>query len=397
MARTRPAGVVRIACIGDSWTFGMPVGEAETYPRRLAHWLRKAQPDRHYEVLNFGVLGYSSFQGLQLMKSRVLDFAPDVVVIGFGMNDSSVAGYRDRDVLVRGRQASPADRLRATAKTVAQSLETYKLIEYAALALRFRPTPLVTHLERSVEADPSASIDYESLDPWTRVSPDDFESNIREMVRLADAAGARVVLLDNELWENSPYRARLNKLSAELGLPLTDSLAVLRATRSHIENELEERLKLSGRDGGPSASGLERTKVVFRVYRGSAEVPKAMSIVGADPELGSLTPNTVVMRDDGLEGDEKGGDGVWSYAAELSAGARVAYVYTNSGTPGEWQGLDVPYIRRFTVPAALDGRPVHLPIDTFGRVYVQGDHWHPDASGYDAIAREVAGTIAGGY
>src|SRR5581483_2366056 len=85
---------VRIACIGDSWTFGMNVNQDQTYPARLAAAMRSADPQTQYEVLNFGVLGYSSFQGLQLLKERVLALAPDVLAIGFGMNDSEVAGYR---------------------------------------------------------------------------------------------------------------------------------------------------------------------------------------------------------------------------------------------------------------------------------------------------------------
>ena len=42
---------------------------------------------------------------------------------------------------------------------------------------------------------------------------------------------------------------------------------------------------------------------------------------------------------------------------------------------------------------ATDGRAVYLPIETFGRVYMQGDDWHTDAVGYDAIAHAVARAI----
>ena len=38
-ADRRPA-TVRIACIGDSWTFGANVDDEDTYPRRLAALLR---------------------------------------------------------------------------------------------------------------------------------------------------------------------------------------------------------------------------------------------------------------------------------------------------------------------------------------------------------------------
>ncbi len=68
------------------------------------------------EVMNFGVLGYSSFQGLQLLKTRVLDLHPDVLVIGFGMNDSDVGGYRDKDVLKPG-EVRWRDRVKAITAT----------------------------------------------------------------------------------------------------------------------------------------------------------------------------------------------------------------------------------------------------------------------------------------
>src|SRR5712692_5108597 len=87
----RPAAI-RIACIGDSWTFGMNVNQDRTYPGRLAALLRERHPSADIEMMDFGVLGYSSYQGLQLLKRRVLALDPDVVVVGFGMNDSEVAG-----------------------------------------------------------------------------------------------------------------------------------------------------------------------------------------------------------------------------------------------------------------------------------------------------------------
>ena len=84
---------------------------------------------------------------------------------------------------------------------------------------------------------------------------------------------------------------------------------------------------------------------------------------------------------------------MWSYAATFPTGARLFYVYTNSGERGRWEGLDVPAIRRITV-AASQGQ-VYLPIETFGRLYMQADNWHTDADGYDLIARAVADAILG--
>ena len=119
----------------------------------------------------------------------------------------------------------------------------------------------------------------------------------------------------------------------------------------------------------------------------------AGTVLLANHQLGALAPNTVTMHDDGASGDEKAGDGVWTYVAHFVPGARLAYVYTNSGAAGRWEGLDVPNIRSVVVPTASDGHAVYLPVDTFGRIYMQGDSWHTDAVGYDLIGHGVARAI----
>ena len=77
----------------------------------------------------------------------------------------------------------------------------------------------------------------------------------------------------------------------------------------------------------------------------------------------------------------------------LRPGHHITYVYTNSGTRGQWDGLDVPHLRDLVVPATSNGEPVYLPIETFGRVYMQADDWHTDAAGYDLIGHAVADVI----
>ena len=161
-----------------------------------------------------------------------------------------------------------------------------------------------------------------------------------------------------------------------------------------IERNLESRLDLAGRSDHLPTAPAGSTTVVFRAFHGTVAVPKTLSIVGADPQLGALAPNTIAMHDDGREWDQRAGDGVWSFAATFEPGKTVSYIYTNSGTAGQWNGLDVPHIRHVTVPDAPDGRPVYLPIETFGRIYLQGDGWHTDAVGYDAIGHAVARAVA---
>ena len=386
-------GVLRIACIGDSWTFGLNVDQHQTYPARLEA-LMNAQPPagaRGTEVMNFGILGYTSFQGLQLLKTRVLDLHPDVLVIGFGMNDSDVAGYRDQDVVKPGEV-----RWRDRVKAVTAQSESIALLKYVALTLRFRPKNLGEFLKEDAKADQgksNATVNYDEIEAWTRVSPRDYDHNLREMITLARAQGARVVLLDNELWSGSPYRPVLRKISSDEGVPLVDSLQLIADARTRLERGMEGDFQLTPASMHPGASSSAApgagTPVVFRVYEGRYPVPKQLSIVGNDPALGNFSPNTTAMHDDGLDGDEHAGDRVWSYRATIPAGRRIRYVYTNSGAAGQWEGLDLPHVREVQVEAQPKGGVMYLPVETFGRLYMQADNWHTDAAGYELIAQAV--------
>jgi lysophospholipase L1-like esterase len=80
---------LRIICLGDSSTLGVKVKAEETYPKQLEKALNENDNSRHYEVLNAGCSGYSSFNGLKLLEDKGLLFAykPDIVIIYFGLND----------------------------------------------------------------------------------------------------------------------------------------------------------------------------------------------------------------------------------------------------------------------------------------------------------------------
>jgi lysophospholipase L1-like esterase len=320
----------------------------------------------------------------------VLGLHPDVVVIGFGMNDSGVPGYRDKDMI----SDEPAP-LSKRAADIARDLELYKLLHYVAQLSRFQPRSIGDYLrsEASKNTDP---VDYSAMEAWTRVSPKDYEANLREMIALARGQGASAVLLDNELWDGSPYRPLLRRIAESERVPLVDSYQLLADARRKVERDLEDRLHLHASDAAATAidSGEHgMTTVIFRVYRGAAAVPRALSIAGNDAKLGAFEPNTVLMHDDGADGDERAGDGVWSYRVTLPAGFHLFYVYTNSGARGRWEGLDVPHIREIGVPASIEDAPVYLPVETFGRVYMQADNWHTDAAGYDLIAAAVADAV----
>lgn len=92
VAERKPAGTLRIACIGDSHTFGYGVADGETWPARLEELLRARFPARAMEVLNCGVDAYDTLQEVRWMQRRVLAFEPDLVILQYYVNDTAVRG-----------------------------------------------------------------------------------------------------------------------------------------------------------------------------------------------------------------------------------------------------------------------------------------------------------------
>ena len=86
----KPAGIRRVAVLGDSFVWGIGAADDELFTTLLAESLPGTQ------VLNFGVAGYSPIQ-YQLLTDKVLALDPDVVVISFCLgNDFPDTVYWNR-------------------------------------------------------------------------------------------------------------------------------------------------------------------------------------------------------------------------------------------------------------------------------------------------------------
>ena len=82
----RQFGVARVAVLGDSYTFGWGVTDDEPYPERAEALLRAE--GRPVEVLNLGVPGYNTELELELLRRALPRYEPDVVVLGYAVNDA---------------------------------------------------------------------------------------------------------------------------------------------------------------------------------------------------------------------------------------------------------------------------------------------------------------------
>ncbi len=155
-------GKIRIATIGDSNTLGWADADGANWPADLAELLTTADIDA--EVINAGVWGYSSHQGVPRTR-EVLELDPDIVLISFGSNDAHQV-------------------LRSDAEFSARSLGSRRL---ELVVQRLRVAQLVTAaLDRMNPA---------GFEPRQRVSQDEYRRNLKTMIDEVRQAGATPVLL----------------------------------------------------------------------------------------------------------------------------------------------------------------------------------------------------------
>lgn len=82
-----PLGVTRIAILGDSFTFGIGVNDAETYPAQLARLLAASSHAGQFEVINAGVGGTGTGDQVRRFESLMTQFHPRIVILTTISND----------------------------------------------------------------------------------------------------------------------------------------------------------------------------------------------------------------------------------------------------------------------------------------------------------------------
>jgi lysophospholipase L1-like esterase len=84
-AIARKPNTFRILVLGDSVTFGH--GAVHDYPSLLETQLKQWRPEVDWQVWNLGVPGYNTSQELSYLLEVAPRYAPDLVIVGFFIND----------------------------------------------------------------------------------------------------------------------------------------------------------------------------------------------------------------------------------------------------------------------------------------------------------------------
>jgi len=84
--KAKPPNTLRVAVLGDSFTEAIHVPIEQTFWSKLERKLGNCEAvkgRKKVEVINFGVQGYGTAQELIMLRKKVWDYHPDIVVLAF--------------------------------------------------------------------------------------------------------------------------------------------------------------------------------------------------------------------------------------------------------------------------------------------------------------------------
>ncbi len=205
-AAARPPGTFRVAVLGPSITMASGVAAREGFEALVEDRLNaeRASGEAHYELLNFGVAGYTPLHVLYQLERRVFAFEPNTVLYVGHSGEVEAAARRWASMLARGldleyeylNQLSRRTGITRTtgpveARRRLRPLRTELLAwVYGRIVADCRErgvSPLYVYMPRVTDA----------LEPWR--APDRLE-----VLRLANDAGFTVIDLSNAFDGHAP-------------------------------------------------------------------------------------------------------------------------------------------------------------------------------------------------
>jgi tetratricopeptide (TPR) repeat protein len=229
---------VRIFCLGGSTTNGRPYDHRVSFSNWLQLYLSARDPSRNYEVINVGAISYASYRVLILMK-ELIEYSPDFFVVYTGHNEFlEERSYPD---LVHQNPAL------LKARIWLNKLRSYSLLRHAWLELgdrRSRDESSELSGEVTAILDDWSGLDlYERDDALREAVVTHFETNLRQMVTLADSNRADIVFVRpiSNLKDFSPFKSQHSD-----GITLPETLeieGILESGRQLLEDgQAEEAL-----------------------------------------------------------------------------------------------------------------------------------------------------------
>ncbi len=207
----KPDNTFRIIFMGDSQAISyrnQAYAPNICYPKFTQKLIRKrgitGPKGEEVQIIDAAISGYSSWQGLLFLKSDIISLKPDLIVEAFGYHDHNSGYSYDKDVL--------------TDSALICSMRRFAYMSRLFLMIR-------SILLRS-QAQAVDMADGEKQPQFKRVSPEQFENNLKQFISIGNQNKFKVIFFnepvkfgrDSEAM--GPYYEVTGKLGKELAIPV---------------------------------------------------------------------------------------------------------------------------------------------------------------------------------
>ena len=267
-AGAKPPGAVRITCLGDSFTFGWGVGDEGAYPAQLERLLAAELGADKVQVLNLGLPDHNTRNALAVYRRIARERAPDVVLLGWYLNDVQPDGG--------GPRYTDSWIFKLLARTATLEWFHYRLRGRIPLFRAERSPELLA--QRELYSRNAEAIEMEPGSELARPFWEAAMGDLRELAEAVRADGRSLVVLlfpsagqvatlreqakagmDAQALLSGPLTApqrQVRGVAAELGLPVIDLLLPLAGCREEPFGPDDP--------GHPSVAGFAATAELVR-------------------------------------------------------------------------------------------------------------------------------------
>jgi len=179
-AKLKQAGVFRIICLGASPTFGWGVKYEDAYPHQLERLLRSR--GIRAEVINAGMIGYSSYQGKLLVERELAALKPDLITVAYVVNDID----KYRFYRTNGRPDTTLLPLNANIVRMRNIIDRSRFVRLLDKAIHSIGKGRAAFEGKSVKIFRPGQV---------RVPLGQYHSNLRDIIQFCSSRGIRVVLV----------------------------------------------------------------------------------------------------------------------------------------------------------------------------------------------------------
>lgn len=145
------AAVLKILCLGDSFTYGWGAEKDLSYPSQLETLLLVNNPGQKFKIINLGAFGISSSMAANNLAGYLEKYRPDVLIVLVGANDRW--NIKDSNIL-KIKRYGKISKFFIQSRIFLYNFKTFRLLHLIFNQIRSRPENRRNYSKETINISP---------------------------------------------------------------------------------------------------------------------------------------------------------------------------------------------------------------------------------------------------